>query len=157
MPKKRGFVRYTKKGKLIPGSLVVTTSGGYPDKSSLWKEVSADLCCDSGGNCEPQFSNLILTETTAIVEGFYTNINITLLSEECETNQFFSIVIALNSLNYTQLIDILNTNFSFLGFFSYTAPDVISLQVSSAGQIGYFANTCPNSESWSFEIAITIA
>ena len=47
MSKKRGFVRYTKKGKLVPGSLVVTTSGGYPDKSSTWKEVPTDLCCNS--------------------------------------------------------------------------------------------------------------
>jgi hypothetical protein len=47
MAKKRGFVRYTKKGKLVPGSLVVTTSGGYPDKSSLWSEVLVDLCCNT--------------------------------------------------------------------------------------------------------------
>lgn len=39
MAKKRAFARYTKKGQLVPGSLVVTTKGGYPDKTSLWKEV----------------------------------------------------------------------------------------------------------------------
>ncbi len=37
--KKRAFARYTKKGQLVSGSLVVTTNGGYPDKTSLWKEV----------------------------------------------------------------------------------------------------------------------
>ena len=43
MSKKRAFARYTKKGQLVPGSLVVTTKGGYPDKTSLWKEVDVDL------------------------------------------------------------------------------------------------------------------
>jgi hypothetical protein len=45
MSKKRAFVRYTKSGEIVPGSLVITTSGGYPDKTSLWQEVKVDLCC----------------------------------------------------------------------------------------------------------------
>jgi hypothetical protein len=53
MSKKRAFVRYTKSGKIVPGSLIITTNGGYPDKSSLWQEVTVDKCCpDSGGECE---------------------------------------------------------------------------------------------------------
>lgn len=53
MPKKRAFVRYTKSGEIVPGSLIVTTNGGYPDKTSLWQEVSVDKCCgDIGGGCE---------------------------------------------------------------------------------------------------------
>lgn len=47
MPKKRAFVRYTKSGEIVPGSLIVTTNGGYPDKTSLWQEVTVDKCCDS--------------------------------------------------------------------------------------------------------------
>lgn len=43
MSKKRAFARYTKRGQLVPGSLVVTTKGGYPDKTSLWGEVPVDL------------------------------------------------------------------------------------------------------------------
>jgi hypothetical protein len=43
MAKKRAFARYTKKGQIVPGSLVVTTQGGYPDKTSLWKEVPVSL------------------------------------------------------------------------------------------------------------------
>lgn len=50
MPKKRAFVRYTKSGEIVPGSLIITTNGGYPDKSSLWKEVTVDQCCDGGSN-----------------------------------------------------------------------------------------------------------
>jgi len=44
MAKKRAFVKYTKQGKLIPGSLIVTTSGGYPT-NGLYYEVPVDLCC----------------------------------------------------------------------------------------------------------------
>jgi len=51
MAKKRAFVRYTKSGEIVPGSLIITTNGGYPDKSSLWQEVSADKCC--GDTCSP--------------------------------------------------------------------------------------------------------
>jgi len=51
MAKKRAFVRYTKAGKIVPGSLIVTTNGGYP-VDGLYKEVSVDLCCnDSNGSC----------------------------------------------------------------------------------------------------------
>jgi hypothetical protein len=46
MAKKRAFVRYTRNGKLVPGSLIITTNGGYPDKVSLWEEVKVDLCCE---------------------------------------------------------------------------------------------------------------
>jgi len=42
--KTRAFVRYSKKGKIVPGSLILT-AGSYPQGSSTWKEVPADLCC----------------------------------------------------------------------------------------------------------------
>ena len=44
--KKRAFVRYSKQGKIVPGSLILT-SGSFPNGSSTWNEVPADLCCDS--------------------------------------------------------------------------------------------------------------
>jgi len=44
--KKRAFVKYTKKGKIIPGSLIVGTSGGYP-KDGLYEEVTPNLCCET--------------------------------------------------------------------------------------------------------------
>ncbi len=47
MAKKRAFIRYTKKGKLVPGSLI-TTQGSYPSGPATWKEVTYDLCCDGG-------------------------------------------------------------------------------------------------------------
>lgn len=42
--KKRAFVRYSKQGKIVPGSLILT-GGSYPQGPSTWKEVPVDLCC----------------------------------------------------------------------------------------------------------------
>jgi hypothetical protein len=44
MSKKRAFVRYSKQGKIVPGSLILT-AGSHPNGPSTWKEVPADLCC----------------------------------------------------------------------------------------------------------------
>ena len=43
--KERAFVRYTKKGRIIPGSMIVT-QGSYP-KDGTYKEVMPDLCCSN--------------------------------------------------------------------------------------------------------------
>jgi len=46
MSKKRAFVRYSKQGKIVPGSLILT-AGSHPNGPSTWKEVPADLCCET--------------------------------------------------------------------------------------------------------------
>ncbi len=46
MAKKRAFVRYSKNGKIVPGSLILT-SGSFPSGPSTWKEVPVDLCCET--------------------------------------------------------------------------------------------------------------
>ena len=46
--KKRAFARYTKKGQLVPGSLIVTTQGGRPDKTSLWRELPVSISGNTG-------------------------------------------------------------------------------------------------------------
>ena len=52
MSKQRAFVKYTKQGRIIPGSLIVTTKGGYP-KDGLYGEVTTSLCCDTPCGSEP--------------------------------------------------------------------------------------------------------
>ena len=52
--KKRAFVRYSKQGKIVPGSLILT-SGSFPNGPSTWNEVPADLCCDTGDCPIPDF------------------------------------------------------------------------------------------------------
>lgn len=46
MSKQRAFVRYTKSGKIVPGSMILT-KGGYPKGPAKWTEVTTDLCCVS--------------------------------------------------------------------------------------------------------------
>lgn len=64
MSKKRAFVKYTKKGDIIPGSLIVTTKGGYP-KDGLYKEITPSLCCDEvdtaayGGRIPVTYTGLV--------------------------------------------------------------------------------------------------
>jgi hypothetical protein len=45
MSKKRAFVRYSKQGKIVPGSLILT-GGSYPNGPATWNEIPADLCCE---------------------------------------------------------------------------------------------------------------
>ncbi len=49
MSKERAFVRYTKAGKIVPGSLILT-SGSYPSGPGLYKEITTDLCCEENNN-----------------------------------------------------------------------------------------------------------
>lgn len=48
MSKKHAFVKYTKKGKLIPGSLVITSAYPKETANGVWEEVPINLFC-----CEP--------------------------------------------------------------------------------------------------------
>lgn len=57
--KTRAFVKYTKKGKIIPGSLILTTNGGYP-VDGLYVELSSDVCC----NPNPNFNRTIIVFNT---------------------------------------------------------------------------------------------
>lgn len=58
--KKRAFVRYTKDGKIVPGSLIIT-NGSYPNGPAIWKEVSTNLCCNSSNvNCNSFWINQIV-------------------------------------------------------------------------------------------------
>ena len=68
MAKKRAFVRYSKQGKIVPGSLILT-AGSYPNGPSTWKEVSADLCCLIP---EDYKSCLALQVVPEDIDGFYT-------------------------------------------------------------------------------------
>lgn len=58
--KLRAFVRYSKKGKIVPGSLILT-NGSYPNGPAVWHEVPADLCCTTTTTAAPATT----TTTTA--------------------------------------------------------------------------------------------
>lgn len=65
MAKKRAFVKYTKQGKIVPGSLVLT-SGTYPDGPALWQEVPTDLCCETSAVFPVTTTTTIPVTTTTI-------------------------------------------------------------------------------------------
>jgi hypothetical protein len=44
MSKKKAYVRLTQKGKIIPGSMIVSNSDGVP-KNGNYKEIITNLCC----------------------------------------------------------------------------------------------------------------
>ena len=127
MSKKRAFVRYTKQGKLIPGSLIVTTNGDYPDKSATWNEVPTDLCCDDGEQC----INLPLTFTTTI-DGFPLNDGCWGIVEfKCNGVKIWEIRPAVPAgASFEEFVDALNNDYSWVGIFSLIDSDVIRLEMN---------------------------
>jgi len=68
----KGWVRYTKSGQIVPGSLIVGKS--YP-KDGVWKEVVVDLCCDTAqyyrvAGCERmEYHTIRYTGTQELIQG----------------------------------------------------------------------------------------
>jgi uncharacterized protein (TIGR02145 family) len=46
-----GFIKYTKDGRIVPGSLIITRSR---PKDGVWEEIVIDLCCDDFINANNQ-------------------------------------------------------------------------------------------------------
>lgn len=64
MAKNRAFVRYTKSGKIVPGSMIVT-NGSYP-KNGTYVEVFTNECCNPGN---PGGTSLPLKAVMVFVQG----------------------------------------------------------------------------------------
>ncbi len=92
MAKKRAFVRYSKQGKIVPGSLILT-AGSYPNGSSTWKEVPADLCCDTTCPASCNSQETINLSYFSASEGFTGGF---LLQLACDGN-FFSTSLILQT------------------------------------------------------------
>jgi hypothetical protein len=103
MARKRAFVRYSKNGKIVPGSLILT-SGSFPQGSSTWNEVPADLCCDNPLSFTYDGSNVAITNVTLELY-----CNGTLVSTSF-TNQ--------TSTDAASLESILNNAFDLIGNFT---------------------------------------
>lgn len=116
MTKKRAFVRYTKSGKVVPGSLIIT-SGSYPQGSSTWKEVPADLCCDNP---------IALTYQVELVE-----ITAVTLELFCNGQSIGIYQSNATSVDAADLEDILNNAFGMIGTFSVDDNKVITLTMTA--------------------------
>lgn len=119
--KKRAFVRYTKQGKIVPGSLILT-AGSYPNGPSLWKEVSADLCCDPAIVTTVTFSTQVETFEIA-------NISITFY---CNSTEIETIETVESSTDETSLVEVLNAEFSEYGTFEFVEDNTVILVIEQA-------------------------
>lgn len=130
--KKRAFVRYSKQGKIVPGSLILT-SGSFPSGPSTWKEVPADLCCD---NPIQLFFTPFTVTNSAISIRFKCNGEI--------VGTYYS---AFTSGDKAEMITALNNAFGIVGIFEDTSTKDISLTMTETQK----NELCPNG-TLSFEI-----
>jgi hypothetical protein len=139
MSKKRAFVRYTKSGEIVPGSLILT-NGSYPDKPALWKEITTDKCCDTGGDCTPQEA---IGVAEIAQEGLFTStfiqIQMYITCRDVIGSYPYSSVIFVNRVdlpnitftNWNDIINTLNTSFSQIGTFSYLGGTSVQLTTNT--------------------------
>ena len=133
MSKKRAFVRYTKSGEIVPGSLIITTNGGYPDKSSLWKEVTVDQCCDGGECFQPVIKQLNYGDLSLNVPINEIGIRINCGEFTSEVYISHNYTIFLPNIVFTSISDVinyLNSEFSSIlgyniGTFVFNGSDII--------------------------------
>jgi hypothetical protein len=131
MARKRAFVRYSKNGKIVPGSLILT-SGSFPQGSSTWNEVPADLCCD----------NPIII-TYEVDDAAIALVSIRIICNGVIVNTAFS---SATSTDDASLESILNNAFGLIGSFSVTGT-VVNLTMTATQR----NELCP-SGTLSFEI-----
>jgi hypothetical protein len=139
--KKRGFVRYTKKGEVVPGSLIIT-NGSYPE-GGTYKEVPYDLCCEDT-SCNLGGSPVSIAPYQIVIEGD----GINFLYQTTSNTIFFSLYCfpgysfywegefstpVLSSIE--EVIDYLNTTFSQFGTFTAVpmdlSPDYYGVQLDT--------------------------
>ena len=128
--KKRAFVRYSKQGKVVPGSLILT-SGSHPSGPSTWKEVPADLCCD----------NPIEVLSNALGDVAITNVSVRI---KCSGTTLYTLYSSQNSVDETSLISALSNVLGPLGTLSVTtnqANDYIVVLTMTETQKN---ELCPN-------------
>jgi hypothetical protein len=131
MARKRAFVRYSKNGKIVPGSLIVT-AGSFPQGSSTWNEVPADLCCDNP-----------ITITYEVDDAAIALVSIRIICNGVIVNTAFS---SATSTDDASLESILNNAFGLIGSFSVTGT-VVTLTMTATQR----NELCP-SGTLSFEI-----
>lgn len=115
MAKKRAFVRYSKQGKIVPGSLILT-AGSYPEGPSTWNEVPADLCCNN--------------DVTLTYEVESSTIEAVILRLYCNGTEIHYLFTNSDSTDMESLIKILNDTFNVLGVFTNPSENIIQLVMS---------------------------
>jgi len=118
----RAFVRYTKKGHIVPGSLIVTTKGGYP-KDGTYKEVIVDQCCGNQalrynpitGEASPTGTNFGAADAFPWTSGTI-GIQFGCVAMEMDTAWNY-LYVPGSPTTLRELIDILNVRAAYVGTF----------------------------------------
>ena len=120
----KAYVRYDGSGRAVSSSLIWRKN---KPKVGNWKEVQGYECCNNDVN---PLSNTIVTTTleypeinllSFTLEGCAGRVNISILAQT--PDEIF--------LSGQALADFLNEQLGYLGNFTYTAPDQMSLQLIS--------------------------
>lgn len=132
MSKKRAFVRYSKQGKIVPGSLILT-SGSFPSGPSTWKEVPADLCCET------------ITISTQVDDTGINNVSIRFF---CNSTQVAVKYSSQDSTSSEVMAAILNEEFGAeYGVFTFVENATFTLDI----KVTKLKELCPNG-SLSFQV-----
>lgn len=143
MAKKRAFVRYSKQGKIVPGSLILT-AGSFPNGPSTWNEVPADLCCVTG--TPPASCQLPDVEITADISSLVTGGQVGAIgfNFDCNfegTGLFFFINVPIDPLTPTQILNQILLRWYWLGTWSVDGSE-IKLVMSGCLE----TSICPNND-----------
>ena len=114
--KKKAFVRYSKNGKIVPGSLILT-GGSHPQGPSTWNEVPADLCCD------------LITLTFTAPSPTINDVTLRLF---CNGVRIHYLYTPSDSTTIASLISILTETFNVLGTFSNPSGNIIQLVMNAS-------------------------
>ena len=105
---------------------MILTSGSFPQGSSTWNEVPADLCCET------------VTFSTQVDDTAINNVSIRFLCNSSITNTTYG---SQNSTNGDSLAAILNEDFGAeFGIFSYITDGTLTLEMKPAK----VKELCPN-------------
>ena len=134
MEKKRAFVRYSKQGKVIPGSLILT-DGFHPNELATWKEVPVNIC---GG---PVITSTSMATFPILATGFH--ISLYNSSGAVDVN----IIVAAATVQ--QLVQTLNYHVDFMGTFKVN-PNGVNIDLYPSSIINkIIPNICSNSATLS--------
>ena len=117
--KQRAFIRYTKQGRIVPGSLIIT-QGDYPKGPGTFSEVPVDSCCQSGHKVVMELEFESFPITTPAVE-IYCPFGPTLVSG----------AILGTFANASELAEGLNAQLGWMGVFSAEGTNV-AVQVATS-------------------------
>ena len=144
----KSFIRYDGSGRAVSSSLIWRKN---KPKVGNWKEVQGYECCNGDGGSP--LSNTIICTTVDPSELGGQNYIITIQTFDESYFIFSSNTTPSTPITtYQQFVDFLNANLSFLGEFTYVAPNQICLQIRTGDLTNFALQNYPNPLNWNIII-----